>query len=301
MRSGNMGSGRWTGAAALAVLLITTCTAAAHDETKWPDMDGQWRRAANGGLLSGGNGGLRYDASRPSASDLSLGQKPPLTAEYQKIYQDNLDDMSKGGQGIDPTASCLAGGMPRIMIAYAPMEIVVTPKTTYILMERDHDFYRHIYTDGRDFPPPTAEPTFLGYSVGKWLDTDGDGRFDTLEVETRGIKGPHVYDATGIPLHADGETVIKERIYLDKADKNLLHDDITTIDHALTEPWVVNKLYQRTVTDKPIWYGHQVCMEGNNHIRIGNEYYFRSGDGQLMPTKKGQTPPDLRYFRTYNR
>jgi hypothetical protein len=51
--------------------------------------------------------------------------------------------------------------------------------------------------------------------------------FDTLVVETRGMKGPRVYDATGIPLHEDNETVINERIYVDRADKNLLHDDIT--------------------------------------------------------------------------
>ena len=59
---------------------------------------------------------------------------------------------------------------------------MVTPETTYILMERDHDFMRHIYTDGRDFPANMAsEPRFLGYSIGKWLDTDGDGRYDTLD------------------------------------------------------------------------------------------------------------------------
>ena len=31
----------------------------------------------------------------------------------------------------------------------------------------------------------------------------------------------------------------RERIYLDKTHPNLLHDEITTIDHALTRPWVV--------------------------------------------------------------
>src|SRR5215470_19908484 len=98
------------GAATLAAALLAMIGgAAAFDESKYPDLKGQWRRTGNAGLLSGGNGGLRYDASRPPARDLSLGQKPPLTAEYQTIYQDNLDDMSKGGQGIDPTASCLAG------------------------------------------------------------------------------------------------------------------------------------------------------------------------------------------------
>jgi hypothetical protein len=205
--------------------------------------------------------------------------------------------MTKGGQGLDPTFTCLSPGMPRVMIPYLGLEFVVTPETTYVLFERDYEFYRHIYTDGRDFPDNMAEiPRYLGYSIGKWLDTDGDGRYDTLKVETRDLKGPRVYDASGIPLHADNETVIQERIYIDKADPNLLHDDITIIDHALTWPWVVNKTYRRVVSDKPIWFGHEVCGEGNAHIGIGKEGYFISGDGYLMPTKKDQPPPDLRYF-----
>jgi hypothetical protein len=149
--------------ALVAALIMAVGSAAAFDETKYPDLKGQWRRAGNAGLLSGGNGGLRYDASNPPARDLSLGQKPPLTPEYQAIYDANLADQAQGGQGIDPTSTCLSPGMPRVMIAYGPMEIVVTPGTTYILMERDHDFYRHIYTDGRDFPPAAAEPQYLGY------------------------------------------------------------------------------------------------------------------------------------------
>jgi len=278
-------------------LLLMIDAAAAFDDSLYPDLKGQWRRAGNAGLLAGGAGGIRYDPSKPPKLNPSLGQEPPLTPEYQAIYQENLDDMSKGGQGIDPTASCVSPGMPRVMIGYSPLEIVVTPGVTYILMERDHDHFRRIYTDGRDFPPNMDDyPQFLGYSIGKWLDTDGDGRYDTLVVETRGLKGPRVYDATGIPLHADNATVIKERIYLDKANPNLLHDEITTIDNALTRPWVVDKTFQRFVSDKPVWFSHSVCGEGNNHVAIGSEHYFRSADGLLMPTKKNQAPPDLRYF-----
>ncbi len=271
-------------------------------DSKYPDLKGQWRRAENRGLFAGGAGGLRYDESKPPKFTPTLGQEPPLTPEYQAIYDANLADMEKGGQGIDPTYACVSPGMPRVMIAYAPMEFVVTPETTYILMDRDHDFYRRIFTDGRDYPANMAlEPRFLGYSIGKWLDEDGDGRYDTLVAETRGMKGPRVFDATGIPLHADNETIIQERIYLDKADRNLLHDDITTIDHALTRPWVVNKTYRRVISDKPIWWGHSVCGEGNVHVGIGKEVYFLSGDGMLMPALKDQPPPDLRYFKKYNR
>ena len=30
---------------------------------------------------------------------------------------------------------------------------------------------------------------------------------------------------------------------------------------------------------------------------IGKENYFVSGDGYLMPARKDQPPPDLRYFK----
>jgi hypothetical protein len=280
-----------------AALLMMLGAAAAQEQSKYPDLKGQWRRAGNVGVLAGGAGGVRFDDSKPIKDDLSLGQEPPLTPEYQKIYDDNLADMAKGGQGIDPTASCLSPGMPRVMIGYSALEIVVTPEITYILMNRDHDFYRHIYTDGRSFPDDMAEnPKFLGYSIGKWVDTDGDGKYDRLDVETRGLEGPRVFDATGIPFHSDNQTLIQEQFHLDKADPNVIRIDITTIDHALTRPWKVEKTFRRVKSDKPIWFDHSVCGAGNNHVKVGKEYYFRSFDGQLMPTKKDQPPPDLRYF-----
>jgi hypothetical protein len=288
-------------AVAAAALLMTIGIATAAEDSKYPDLKGQWR-TTNRGLIAGGAGGLRWDESRPPTTAPSLGQQPPLTPEYQKIYEANLADMVQGGQGIDPTYKCVSPGMPRVMIAYSNLEFVVTPDITFVLMSRDHDFNRHIYTDGRDFPANmTGEPRFLGYSIGKWLDEDGDGRYDTLMVETRGLKGPRVFDATGIPLHEDNETIVQERIYLDKTNPDLLHDDITTIDHALTRPWLVNKTFRRIPADKSTWFGHAVCGEMNAHVGIGNEVYYLSGDGLLMPAVKDQPPPDLRYFKKYNR
>ncbi len=285
------------GATALAAaLMMTIGGAAAFDDSKYPDLKGQWRRV--GRAVQSDRIGAPFDPSKP----FGRGEEAPLTPEYQAIYEANLADMERGGQGIDPTYNCLSPGMPRVMLGYSQMEFVVTPETTYVPMTRDHDFMRHIYTDGRDFPTNMGgEPRFLGYSIGKWFDTDGDGRFDTLEVETRGMKGPRVYDASGIPLHADNETVVKERVYIDKADKNLLHDDITTTDHALTRPWVVNQAYRRIVSDKPLWFGHSVCGEGNAHVGIGKEVYYLSGDGLLMPAVRDQPPPNLRYFKKYDR
>ncbi len=48
---------------------------------------------------------------------------------------------------------------------------------------------------------------------------------------------------TGLPLHEDNQTIVKERLYLDKNNKDILHDEVTTIDNAFTRPWTVDKHY----------------------------------------------------------
>jgi hypothetical protein len=273
----------------LAAALLTPTGAAAFDDSKYPDLKGQWHRVA---VPSGRYRGVQYDPHKPAGP----GQQAPLTPEYQAIFEANLADQALGGQAGDPTYRCLSPGMPRIMGPYGEMEVVVLPEVTYILIDHIHD-NRRIHTDGRGFPPEMADnPQFSGYSIGRWLDEDGDGRYDTLVVETRGMKGPRTFEMTGIPLHDDNQTIIKERIYLDKADPNMLHDEITTIDHALTRPWIVTKDYRRTPTNEPIWWSETVCAENNVHVTVGDEVYFLSGEGFLMPSKKGQPAPDLRYF-----
>ena len=188
--------------------------------------------------------------------------------------------------------------MPRVMNVIFPMEIIVTEKTTYMLIEYLTQ-QRRIFTDGRAFPKDEEfDSSYQGYSIGKWIDEGGDGKYDVLEVETRYLKNPRAYDPSGIPFHEDGKTVVKERIYLDKANPNILHDDITTIDNALTRPWPVTKRYVRET--RPVIWVEASCPEGNPHVRIGGDYYMRSSDDLLMPVKKGQKPPDLRHFREGN-
>jgi len=252
----------------------------AFDESKYPDWKGQWRRADPGPP--------RYDTSRPGYD-----QQAPLTEEYKAIHAASRADQASGGQGNDPTYTCLAPGMPRIMNVYDPMEIVITPETTYILIQHVHDS-RRIFTDGREFPTD-VEPTFAGYSIGKWIDTDGDGRYDVLEVETRNLRGPRAFDASGLPLHRDNQSVIKERIYSDKGDPNLIKNEITTIDNALTRPWTAIKTYRRVKVEQPVW-PEAVCAEGNVHVEIAGQNYFLSADGYLMPARRNQPPPDLKYF-----
>ena len=205
-----------------------------------------------------------------------------------------MDDQAKGGQGNYPTYMCVSPGMPRVMTPYGAMEFVITPDTTHIFIEHVHDS-RRIFTDGRD-SPKDMHPSLQGYSIGKWLDTDGDGRFDTLEVETRGLRGPRAFDASGMPLFSDPDSRVLERISLDKANPNVMLDEITTIDQALTRPWTVTKKYSRDPKENPEW-PEDNCAEGNNHVVIQGQGYFLAGDGHLMPTSKDQPPPDLRFFK----
>jgi hypothetical protein len=259
----------------------------AFDDAQYPDLKGQWTRANVPGLT----GQPDFDPSKSSGRE----QQAPLTPEYQAIFEANLADQAAGGFGTTVGWRCSAWGMPAMMNVYQPMEIIVMPEVTYVLTSDAHLSQRRIYTDGRDWPEQ-IEPAYQGgMSLGRWIDEDGDGRFDVLEVETRGFKGPRVYGSSGIPLHADNQTIIKERFSLDKADPNILHNQITVIDHALTRPWTATKNYRRNA-DHPVWTEY-VCAASQNHVQIGKENYFLSGDGLLMPAKRNQSPPDLRYFR----
>ena len=254
--------------------------AQAAEEARYPNFKGQWN-AINYRL---GGQVIKYDPNKP----WGRGQEAPLTPEYQKVLEDSMADQAKGGLGNYPTSWCMPGGMPRMMAA-ARQEYVVTPETTYIITGVE---LRRIFTDGRDWPTD-AVATYQGYSIGKWIDEDGDGQYDVLEVDTRGpFEGPRAYDASGLPLHFDNQSTFNERFHLDKNDPNLLHDEITVFDHALTRPWSVDKTFRRGRNPHPNW-GQTFCAEPNNHVMIGNEAYMMSADGFLMPTKKQQPAPDF--------
>ena len=263
---------------ALFASLSMATDACAFDEGMYPNFAGVWRKPP--GI------GNQWDQTKP----LGLAQEPPFTPEYQAIFEASLADQKAGGQGNDAPSRCVPFAMPRVMTVVFEMEVVITPGTTYMLFA--HSLPRRILTDGREWPKE-IEPTFLGLSIGKWIDTDGDGRFDMLEIETRGLKGPRTYEGTGMPFHADNETVVKERLFLDRDNPDGLNDEITVFDHALTRPWTITKRYRRDHDPVRLEYN---CSEDNHHVLIGGQDYFLSGDDMLMPSKKDQPPPDLRYF-----
>jgi hypothetical protein len=263
-----------------AAIVMAASAAPAQDEAKYPDWKGAWVRLDD---LAGGS----FDPSkRPGRA-----QQPPLTAEYRAVWEANMAERANGGQHYNTQVRCLPSGMPRMMIAYQPLEVIITPEMTHIHMAFFNE-HRRIYTDGRDWPQAVT-PTFSGYSIGRWIDEHGDGSHDVLEVETRGMKGPRIFDPSGIPLHPDNQTVTKERIFLDPADSNILRDELTVYDHALTRPWTVIRGYQRD--SSPVWIEDQ-CAENNQYVFVRGESYLKSADGSLMPTRRDQPPPELRGF-----
>jgi hypothetical protein len=269
-------------AAALAAALCGSAVGAAAqslDGTKYPDWSGQWRRP--------GSGPNRYDPTKPPG----LPQQAPLTPEFQAIFEAGLADQKEGGSGTNMTSSCLPSGEPRDMSGNQGLEFVITPKITYVLF--DNAMPRRIYTDGRDWPE-NEEPSFAGYSIGRWSGEGADGRYTLLEVETRNFTGPRTFDNAGIPLAPDNQTILKERIWRDPTNARLMYNEMTTFDHALTRPWTVQKTYRLEKT--AIWLDN-ICTVGNQHVQIGKDGYYLSADGYLMPLKKGQPPPDLRYFK----
>jgi len=76
--------------AVVAGLLMAIGGANAHDESKYPDFNGQWRRA---GQVGGGLRGLAFDPAKP----FGLEQRAPLTAEYQ-----TLPIWRRAGRGLIP-------------------------------------------------------------------------------------------------------------------------------------------------------------------------------------------------------
>ena len=269
----------WTSALALAGLLASPWATLAQDATRFPDWSGQWHRTYNGPP--------RYDQTKPLRK-----QEAPLKPEYQARFEASVRDQDQGGLGLDRGYSCLPPGLPRQMSGVSRFEILVSPGVTRILFDRGDYAARRIYTDARAWPE-TDQTWFVGYSIGKWLDTTGSNRFDTLEVETRHLRSPRTFDQSGMPMADDTQGVIKERFFLDKSDPTMLRNEMTTIDNSLTRPWTVMKTYKK---QPEVWWYEDNCIETPTYATIAGEVYMLDADGHLMPMKKNQPPPDLKYF-----
>jgi hypothetical protein len=181
-----------------------------------PDWRGVWAHV----------GSLNIDPTTDSGKPQP---NAPLNAEAKKVYDDGLAARAAGKPRGD--IGCLPEGPPRNMRSPYPMEVVVTPQQTWILLEFKHEV-RRVYTDGRK-PPEDLDPTYEGYSTGHW---EGD----TLVFDTVGLV-PGTIDSGGL-AHSDALT-LHERMR--KVNAKTLEDQITMTDPKIfTKPWTITRQYE---------------------------------------------------------
>jgi hypothetical protein len=174
-----------------------------------------------------------------SSATFNPKEDPSFQPWAEAKWKANKDDdpgqakIVNGRVDLDPTvASCFPTGMPRLMTEVFPFEILQVRDRVIILFERDYAV-SHIWTDGRKLPED-PDPSYMGYSVGKW---DGD----TLVVDTTGLKDITWLDRQGHPhsdaLHVTGRM---RRISPDKLQIDWTFDD----PKAFTKPWTGRTIYR---------------------------------------------------------
>jgi len=209
---------------------ITNPPARLEAFSKLPDWSGLWRIKGSPALLDVENGRSFTPGNR---------DHPPYKPEWETKYQVDLvraehqGDASYPNPLVDSHTLYCAAGMPRIIGTPFDYEFVVTPEATWIIVEKET---RHIYTDGRGFPPEDELwPTLLGRSIGHW-----EGQ--TLVVETISVRSGLWTDTT--PAMLSEQARYTERIR--QIDANTLEDQATITDPvALTKPWSFTKHYTR--------------------------------------------------------
>ena len=96
-----------------------------------------------------------------------------------------------------------------------------------------------------------------------------------------------------MPMADDDEGIIKERLFLDKDNPNILHNEMTTIDNSLTRPWTVMKTFKR---QPKVWWAETNCVEGRQHPSA-KKLFPEAAAAPSCPSRKDQPPPDLKYFK----
>jgi hypothetical protein len=194
-----------------------------------PDITGSWERY--GFAFGPPTAGQQPNPLvPPRAAPPQL--KPEPAKEWQARVQAARAADAKGTPLATGYVECLPDGMPSMMGAMFPLEILQS-RGQVTVIEEAFTQVRRILLDRPQKAIDDVEPGFYGHSVGHW---EGD----TLVVDTIGIKENIRYQNT--PHSKDMH--IKERIHLVAPD--ILWDDITIEDPVMLEkPWTVTYAYKR--------------------------------------------------------
>jgi hypothetical protein len=182
--------------------------------------------------------GMELDTVSKYAANILMDFKPeesPMRPEAAAIFRQR----AIGGNPL--VGKCLPVGIPVDGLVSEPNKIVQSPRLIVILYETDGT-HRQIYTDGRALPAEVAQPSWLGYSAGKW---EGD----TLVVETAGFNDKTALDALGHP-HSEALKIV-ERYH--RRDFGHLDVEMTFDDPQMyTKPFTI-KFTEDLLADSDIF------------------------------------------------
>jgi hypothetical protein len=159
---------------------------------------------------------------------------PKLTAEYLAKWNAITKSRISGSYATDNVANCLPPGVPAMMSAAYGMEIMQDEQKLTFFSEHQ-DALRRVYLDGRKPTPEIlADPTYAGYSTGRW---EGD----TLVVDTVALTTKSYIDSSS--PHSDKMTVNERMRFV---EPGVIENQITVNDpEALTEPWHATRRYRK--------------------------------------------------------
>lgn len=158
--------------------------------------------------------------------------KEPYASQWKARRADRDAKLKAGTPLADPNTLCLPEGMPSVMAAIFPLQILQTPGQITILAEFLAQT-RRILLNKQMPPDDELSPNYYGYSVGHW---EGD----TLVVTTRGVRE----DVQFFEIPHSGKMQITERIRL--TAPGMLENQIVMEDpDMLVEPYRVTYGYRR--------------------------------------------------------
>jgi len=145
----------------------------------------------------------------------------PFEPWAEALFKQRQENQGKGR----PTERCLPHGITDFDALPFPRKIMQGPGAIVMLFEA-YNHYRQIFLDGRPLPKD-PQPTWFGYSVGKW-------DADTLVVDTVGFNDKTWLDQMGHP-HTEQLHLIER---YKRVDATTLELDVTIDDPgAYTKPW----------------------------------------------------------------
>jgi hypothetical protein len=182
------------------------------------DLSGVWMQYPDGDV-----------PGTPGMNGVNESYRPPFTPWGQARFaaaKPLVGSRAVAGKEDSETLHCEPSGPPQVLILPNPFEIVEIPGRVFMFFEEGH-IWRTIWTDGRPLPKD-PDPSWLGYSVGKW---EGD----TFIVETIGLNDKELVDVSGNPRSEQTHLTERyRRLNHDTLEQQIIIDD----PKSYTKPWV---------------------------------------------------------------